>query len=141
LTWAQFSRTCASGGTILRTSTNVTLLAAFSLPRPPQSSISHEAQAQQQSGCFAGPDQFGKPAKVFLAVERWGDWFQITGEIYGANRVYRFGADGHSGAGRLYERHEYEAGAASINVTTLTASEFVLEVEGYGVFHFKRTGC
>jgi hypothetical protein len=104
---------------------------------------SHEGWAQQQSGCFERPDQFGQPAKVFLAVERWGDWFQITGQIYssGANRLYRFGADGHSGAGRLYERHEYEAGAAYINVRTLTESDFVLEVEGYGVFHFKRTGC
>lgn len=124
----------------MRTATNVTLLAAF---LSAAASISHEAQAQQQSGCFAGPNQFGKPAKVFLAVERWGDWFQINGQIYssGANRLYRFGADGHSGAGRLYERHEYEAGAAYINVRTLTESDFVLEVEGYGVFHFKRTSC
>jgi hypothetical protein len=121
-------------------STIVILFAAFLSATV---ATSPKAAAQQQSGCFAGPDQFGKPAKVFLAVERWGDWFQITGQIYssGANRLYRFGADGHSGAGRLYERHEYEAGAAYINVRTLTERDFVLEVEGYGTFHFRRASC
>lgn len=102
-----------------------------------------KAAAQQRSGCFVGKDHLGYPAKARVSVERYGDWYQITGQIYssGANRVYRFNADGHSGAGRLYERHEYESGAIHISVQDLTETDFVLQVESYGVFHFRRTRC
>lgn len=101
------------------------------------------ALAQQQSGCFAGRDHLGAPAKVYVSVERYGDWFEIAGQIYssGANQIYKFKADGHSGAGRLFGGHEYEAGALYINVQNLTEAEFVLQVESYGVFHFRRSPC
>ncbi|TDJ72389.1 MAG: hypothetical protein E2O38_04870 [Proteobacteria bacterium] len=99
--------------------------------------------AQQQSGCFAGSDHLGSPAKVFVSVERYGDWFQISGQIYssGANSIYNFTADGHSGAGRLYQRHEYESGALYVQVQNLTETDFVLGVESHGVFHFRRASC
>lgn len=102
-----------------------------------------EALAQQQSGCFIGRDHLGHPAKAVVSVERIRDWFQITGQIYssGENRVYKFSADGHSGAGRLYQRHEYESGALYIDVVNLTETEFVLEVESHGVFLFRRGRC
>ena len=102
-----------------------------------------KATAQQQSGCFIGKDYLGYPAKVYVSVEHYGDWYEIAGQIYssGANRVYKFKADAHSGAGRLYEGHEYEAGALYISVQELTENKFVLQVESYGVFYFRRTRC
>ncbi len=101
------------------------------------------ALAQQQSGCFAGRDHLGAPAKVYVSVERYGDWFEIAGQIYssGANQIYNFKADGNSGAGRLFGGHEYEAGALYISVQNLTEAEFVLQVESYGVFRFRRSQC
>ena len=101
------------------------------------------ALAQQQSGCFAGQDYLGYPAKAFVNVERYGDWFQIYGQIYssGTNTMYRFSVDGHSGAGRLYQRHEYESGAVYMDILNLTENEFVFELESYGRFLFERTQC
>ncbi len=102
-----------------------------------------DAFAQQQSGCFAGRDYLGYPAKAFVNVERYGDWFQIHGQIYssGTNTAYRFSVDGHSGAGRLYQRHEYESGAIYMDILNLTETEFLFELESYGKFLFKRTQC
>lgn len=102
-----------------------------------------KAIAQQQNGCFIGKDHLGYPAKAYVSVEHYGDWYEIAGQIYssGANRVYRFKADGHSGAGRLYGGHEYEAGALYISLQKLTDSDFVLQVESYGIFYFRRTRC
>jgi hypothetical protein len=106
-------------------------------------SAAPNANAQQQSGCYFGKDHLGYPAKVHVSVEHYGDWFEVAGMIYssGADRVYKFKADGHSGAGRLYERHEYESGALYISVQDLTETAFALEVESYGVFHFRRGRC
>ena len=107
------------------------------------SGLSGRVYAQQQSGCFSGKDSLGYPANVFVSVERYGDWFQITGQIYssGENRLYKFSADGHSGAGRLYLNHEYEAGAVYIDILNLTEQEFVINIESYGTFRFVRTNC
>ena len=104
---------------------------------------STKAGAQQQTGCFIGKDHFGYPAKVKIQVEHYGDWYEIAGQIYssGANRIYNFKADGHSGAGRLFEGYEDEAGALYISVQALTETNFALEVESYGVFNFRRTRC
>lgn len=101
------------------------------------------AIAQQRSGCFVGRDHLGQPAQVFLQVERYGDWFEISGQLHsgGTGRVHAFKADGHSGAGRLYTRHEYEAGALYIQVLELTETDFIVRVEGTGVFHFHRRPC
>ncbi len=101
------------------------------------------ATSAQQRGCFVGVDQLGQPAGVILQVERFGDWFEISGQIHstGTGQTYQFKADGHSGAGRLYSRHEYEAGAVYIQVLELTETDFILEVEGYGVFRFQRRPC
>ncbi len=101
------------------------------------------AMAYQQSGCYVGKDHHGYPAKAYVSVERYGDWFEIAGQIYssGENRVYRFKADGHSGAGRLFQGHEYESGALYISVQSLTETNFVLQVESYGVFYFRRARC
>ena len=105
--------------------------------------VGPNATAQQQSGCFVGKDHFGHPAKVYISVERYGEWYEVAGNIYssGANRVYKFKADGQSGAGRLYEGHEYESGALYISVQKLTETDFVLQVESYGVFYFRRARC
>lgn len=105
--------------------------------------VAPNATAQQQSGCFVGKDHLGYPSKVYVSVERYNNWYEVAGQIYssGANRVYKFKADGHSGAGRLYEGHEYESGALYISVQKLTESNFVLQVESYGVFYFRRARC
>ncbi|GEM_PF-6976270 len=105
--------------------------------------LSFTAAAAQQSGCFSGRDHLGQPARVFLTAERHGDWFEIYGQIYatGTGQVYRFKADGHSGAGRVYSRHEYESGAAYIQIRQLDQAVFVVEVDGYGVFRYQRSSC
>jgi len=101
------------------------------------------AFAQQQSGCFAGRDHFGSPAKAMVNLERYGDWFQITGQIHssGTNTLYQFSVDGHSGSGRLYQRHEYESDAVYMDIISLTEQVFVFEIEGYGRFVFRRVRC
>jgi hypothetical protein len=105
--------------------------------------ISPNATAQQRSGCFIGKDHLGYPAKVYVKFEKYGNSSIITGKIYssGTKREYSFNADGYSGAGRLYERYEYEASALYISVKQLTEANFILQVEPIGVFNFRRTSC
>jgi hypothetical protein len=105
--------------------------------------ISPKATAQQQRGCFIGKDHLGYPATVYVSFEKYRNSSKITGKIYssGTKRVYSFTADGYSGAGRLYERYEYEASALYISVKQLTKTDFVLQVESIGVFNFRRTRC
>lgn len=124
--------TRSSGGRSLAAS--ITLCALLAAPI---------ASAQQNSGCFSGHDHLGHPARVFLSVERYGDWFEIAGQIQsaGTGQTYRFKADGHSGAGRIFARHEYESGAAFIQIIDLNQSIFVLQVDGYGVFRYQRSRC
>jgi hypothetical protein len=111
------------------------VLAAWTLDQRP-------ALAQQWGACFVGRDHAGQPAQVALQVERYGDSFEIFGRIASPTvGQLRFKADGHSGAGRLFSDHEYESGALYINVLDLNETAFVLEVEGYGVFQFERSGC
>lgn len=102
-----------------------------------------QAAAQQQSGCFSGRDHLGYPALVFVTAERYGDYFEIYGQVRssGTGQVYRFKADGHSGAGRVFSRHEYESGATFIRILELNQSVFVLQVDGYGVFRYQRSQC
>jgi hypothetical protein len=98
--------------------------------------------AQQWSGCFVGQDYTGAPTQIAVFAERYNDWFEIGGQIHSASiGLLRFKADGHSGAGRLFSGHEYEAGALYIHVIDLNENVFVLEVEGYGVFQFRRANC
>ncbi len=99
--------------------------------------------SQQWSGCYLGRDHLGHAAWASVSAERYGAWFEIFGHIQsgGTGQAYRFKADGHSGAGRLYSRHEYEAGAVYINVLDLSQSDFVLQVEGFGTFRFRRSPC
>jgi hypothetical protein len=100
------------------------------------------AAAQQWSACFAGQDYAGAPTQIAVFAERYNDWFEISGQIYSTSiGRMRFKADGHSGAGRLFSGHEYESGALYIQVRDLNESVFVLEVEGYGVFRFRRANC
>lgn len=101
------------------------------------------ALAQQQSGCFTGKDQHGYTVNAFVSMEKYGDWFQIFGQLYsaGENRLYKFSADGHSGAGRMYQNHEYESGAMYIDVLNLTEQEFVLNIDSYGTINLQRTNC
>ena len=100
------------------------------------------AAAQQWAACFAGQDYTGAPTQVAVFAERYNDWFEIGGQIRSASiGLLRFKADGHSGAGRLFSGHEYESGALYIHVLDLNENVFVLEVESYGVFQFRRANC
>ncbi len=101
------------------------------------------ALAQQQSGCFTGKDLDGYTVNAFVSVEQYGDWFQIYGQIYSAaeNILYKFSADGHSGAGRMYQNHEYEAGAMYIDISNLTEQGFELNIDSYGSVSLQRTEC
>lgn len=101
------------------------------------------ARAEQWSGCFVGSDLAGGQAFAAVGAERYSDWFEIMGQIQstGMGRVYNFKADGHSGAGRLYVGHEYEAGAVYVQILDLSDRHFALEVEGHGVLRLERTSC
>ena len=127
-------RASAEGQTSFRMLLALLVAATLTLPL---------AARAQQRGCFVGVDPLGQPAGVILQVERFGDWFEISGQLHstGTGQTYRFKADGHSGAGRLYSRHEYETGAVYIQVLELTQTDFILEVEGYGIFRFPRRPC
>ena len=100
-------------------------------------------RAEQRHGCFAGDDLAGGQALATVVVEQFDDWFQITGQIRstGLGQMYRFSADGHSGAGRLIQRHEYEAGATYVQIRDLSERQLIMEVEGYGVLHLRQVGC
>ncbi len=100
------------------------------------------AAAQQWRACFAGQDYTGAPTQIAVFAERYNDWFEIGGQIYSTSiGRMQFKADGHSGAGRLFSGHEHESGALYVRVLDLNENVFVLEVEGYGVFRFRRANC
>ncbi len=100
------------------------------------------SRAQEHVGCFVGRDATGGTAMLQLSAEKYGDFF----EVYGVVRSAAIGqmqlkADGWSGAGRMFYRHEYEGGAMYIQISDYTGSSLVLSVEGYGNFPFQRTRC
>ena len=110
------------------------LLAAAGIP---------DARAQQWQACYVGGDLAGGRAFAAVTAERYGDWFEVRGRIRSTarGRVYSFKADGHSGAGRMFARHEYESGAVYVRIRDLSESRFVMEVQGHGVQHLRRTKC
>jgi hypothetical protein len=58
--------------------------------------------AQTQQGCFSGLDATGQPAWIALTAERYGDYFEIYGQITTTtNGIFQLKADGWSG-GRSY---------------------------------------
>jgi hypothetical protein len=113
---------------------NLLLVITFFLPL--------KALAETAEGCFAGSDASGQPARIQLTAERYGDYYEVYGQIattsFGA---FRIKADGWSGAGRMYRRHEGEAGAVYIRINNFTGSSFQLDVEGYGRFPFRAVIC
>lgn len=102
----------------------------------------HVSFAEQAYGCFVGQDATGGQAVLRLAAERYGDYYEVYGTIASAAiGQMRVKADGWSGAGRMFYRHEYENGAMYIKIVNYTGTSFTLEVEGYGSFPFQRTNC
>jgi hypothetical protein len=98
--------------------------------------------AETSQGCFAGYDASGQPARISLTAERYGDYYEVYGQITTTSfGVFRIKADGWSGAGRMYRRHEGEAGAVYININNFTGSSFQLDVDGYGRFPFRAVSC
>ncbi|MBK6512382.1 MAG: hypothetical protein IPG06_24995 [Haliea sp.] len=98
--------------------------------------------AQTQQGCFSGLDATGQPAWIALTAERYGDYFEIYGQIKTtANGVFQLKADGWSGAGRMFRRYEGEADALYISITDYTGSSLMLHVEGFGSFPFQAVAC
>ena len=105
--------------------------------------VAARAQTQQMTGCFVGDDLSGGQAHAEVTAERIGDWAQIVGQIRstGLGQVYRFTVDGHSGAGRVFISHEYEAGAAYMQIRDLSETRLIMEIDGYGTLRLARTGC
>lgn len=100
------------------------------------------AQGQQQQGCFLGQDHTGGSAALWLSTERYGDYYGLLGALRSAAvGTMRIKADGWSGSGRMFRRHEYESGALYIQISDYTGSSLVLWVEGYGRFPFRKTRC
>jgi hypothetical protein len=98
--------------------------------------------AQTQHGCFSGRDATGQPAFIALTAERYGDYFEIYGQITTtANGVFQLKADGWSGAGRMFRRYEDEAGSLYISITDYNGSSLMLHVEGFGSFPFQAASC
>jgi hypothetical protein len=100
-------------------------------------------KAEERSGCFAGSDLQGGTATAYVIAEWFGEYFEIYGNIYSTSfgQTYRFKADGHSGAGRLFVNYEYESGARYIWVRSLTEANFFLDVENYGQLVLNRIPC
>ncbi|MEE8370915.1 MAG: hypothetical protein V3R73_02130 [Sphingomonadales bacterium] len=100
------------------------------------------AEAQQQQACYIGRDQNGAQMILRLVSERYGDYYEIYGQLisqsFGTMQVK---ADGWSGAGRMFRGQEGEAGALYIQISDYTGTALVLGVEGYGRFPFQQTGC
>ena len=100
------------------------------------------ARAQQAQACYMGEDYQGGPAILRLVSERLGDSFEIYGVFQSAAvGSMQLKADGWSGAGWMFRRHEYESGAIFIQISDYTGSSLVLGVEGYGRFPFRQTPC
>ncbi len=100
------------------------------------------AQGQQEQGCFVGSDHTGGSAMLRLAAERYGEYYEIFGTVRSAAvGTMQLKADGWSGAGRMFQGHEYEGGARYIQISDYTGSSLVLSVEGYGSYSFRRTRC
>ena len=100
------------------------------------------AQGQQEQGCFVGRDHTGGSAMLWLAAERYGNYYEIFGTIRSAAvGTLRLKADGWSGAGRMFRGHEDESGALFIQISNYTGSSLHLSIEGYGSFPFQRTRC
>ena len=98
--------------------------------------------AAQQQGCFVGVDAAGGQARMILQVERYGEFFEVWGQVASQSiGVMKIKADGHSGAGRIYRNHEYESGALFIQISNFSAQGLVLEVQGYGRFPFRTVPC
>lgn len=104
--------------------------------------VSGTLSAQTSHGCFAGQDASGQPAWMALTAERYGDYYEVYGQVSTTGfGEFRIKADGWSGAGRMFRRHEGEADAVYIKITDYTGSSLVLHVEGYGSFPFTVTPC
>lgn len=98
--------------------------------------------AETSQGCFSGRDATGQPAWMALTAERYGDYYEIYGQISTTGSgTFLIKADGWSGAGRMFRRHEGEADALYIMITDYTGNSLVLEVEGYGRFPFRAVSC
>jgi hypothetical protein len=102
-----------------------------------------DVEAEQRSACFAGSDLQGGLTTAYVIAEWFGEYFEIYGNIHSTSlgQTYRFKADGHSGAGRLFVNYEYESGSRYIGVRSLTEANFILDVENYGQLVLNRTPC
>lgn len=98
--------------------------------------------AESVRGCFAGRDASGQPARMSLTAERYGQYYEVFGQISTTSfGVFRIKADGWSGAGRMFRNHEGEAGAIYIKISDYSGSSLVLHVDGYGRFPFQAVAC
>ena len=100
------------------------------------------AHAQKQQGCYIGRDHSGNQVVLRLVAEKIRNSF----EIYGTLRSSSFGtmrvkADGWSGNGRIFRRHEYESGAKFVRISNYTGTRFTFSVQGIGSFPFQQAGC
>ena len=101
-----------------------------------------DAAAQQSQDCFVGRDLQGAPAQMVLQAERYGDFFEVFGRIASTNiGAMQIKADGWSGAGRMFRRHEFEGDAMFIQISDYTAFGLVLHVDGFGSFPFRTVAC
>ena len=104
--------------------------------------MSATLSAETTQGCFAGKDATGQPAFISLTAERYGDYYEVVGQVSTtSDGTFRIKADGWSGAGRMFRRHEGEADAVYIRITDYTGTALVLHVEGFGSFPFKAVRC
>ncbi|MCB1492527.1 MAG: hypothetical protein KDJ77_12165 [Rhodobiaceae bacterium] len=106
--------------------------------------VTASASAAAAATCYSGKDPTGNTAVMVLQVEQFVTFAEISG-VYRSSAVgtMKIKADFGSGAGRAYYRHEYESGAVYINFTDVSAdySSYVLDVQGYGRFPFRRISC
>lgn len=128
---------------IWRATTRRALTGFLALAIPAAANTPREVTAEERSGCFAGADLLGGVATAYVTAEWYANYFEIFGNINSTSlgQTYRFKADGHSGAGRIFINHEYESGAMYMWVRDLSEARFILEVEGYGLLSLSRAQC
>ena len=105
------------------TVTSAMVLAAV-LPSP--------VSAAQRTQCFVGRDHAGGVAQMRLVNERYGRYNEVFGVVRSrALGTMKIKANGWTGDGRMFRRHEYESGARFIKFVGYNGRSFKLRVDGF----------
>ncbi|MGF1446625.1 MAG: hypothetical protein ACFBRM_10550 [Pikeienuella sp.] len=99
------------------------------------------ALSETSRRCFVGQDAGGGAVRMALEEFRARHFWEYTGRVSSTTAgVWQIKADGHSGAGRIFKRHEYDNTARFIQLTR-RGEGVSLAVEGWGTVILGPTRC